>query len=316
MYSGSTYRTPPPTRSLPEAETRLFDLVGKSVGQKTIEARAKLWEDFGRWSASQSLQPTSDAAVLYLCARKRQGGGELAASTLSRYASDISAVGALTTPNWDTEPLSQIARLFRHIAEVPKQAAPISHDAVYTYSRARTTGRMNAVAALMLWKGAMRCADLTGLQVQDVVLVEDRRVILDLWRAKNAQPGIGRTFSDTRFALLAGEAIERIASYVREQLRRPSREALIPFSPTVLLKELREAPGCAEISQHSFRVGALQRLLSLAGKGVLITPLNLRLAARHAAKEQILPEVLMRYLRGARTELAEYLTAEVRADLL
>lgn len=316
LFSGHRYAHAPPKVPVPEAAEQLTALVEGSMLKRTASAKSAVWTDFLDWAAQERVPQSADSATIYIMARRKADGSELANSTLARYASDLATTGERTQQGWDPTSLRQIARLLRQQAEMPNQAKPISAQAVYAFAAAPHTSRLERTAVLMLWKGCMRISDLLHLQVRDVVSHSDSRLLLDLWRAKSSSK-IGRSFSDTRFALLGGEMLHHVLSFVRERLVLPPETALIPICGRTLLDRLKSQPGCSEVSGHSFRVGALQRLLALAGRGVGLTHNSLRLAARHADRsKQQLPRVTIQYLRNARVELGEFLTADVRADCL
>lgn len=294
------------------ARARLSSLVQGSLVVRTASARASLWADFAAWATRTKRVLSADSAVLYVMSRDRLAGpADLKRSTLAKYAGDLQAVGRSSCAAWDEVPLAELARLLRRASEDPTQAQPADRDAIHSFVL-RSPSSLFAAVALTAWKGAMRIGDVRLLRVRDVVRVTEDEVLLDLWRAKSSG-ATGRMASDTRFAILAGESVSVVASYIRSRLVRPPDDALFPFDPTLFMAAIREMPDCAGLTQHSFRVGALARMLSLAARGVAISAEGIRIGARHSAKNMILPKTTLHYLRKQRVGLAEFLTAEVRA---
>lgn len=319
IYTQKRYKNEPPKYPVQVAQERIVALAQQSVVPGTANNRSVLYTDFLAWAENEKLPLTGASGTMYVMARRRVKGEEdLKHGTLARYASDLNQVGQSTLQDWDSVPLAQLARLLRQQAEVPSQAVPVPQEVVYSYARDPAVPRILKVAALLLWKTAMRTGDLLLLRCQDVVLLEaeEGRVLLDLWRSKT-RTAAGRTASDTRFAVAAGETMSLLTAYISERLVLGPDARLVPFSSETLLASMRNHPGCPQdLSGHSFRVGALQRLLKLAGRGIAVSPLCLRMTARHSSRDPVLPPVTMMYLRASRVELAEYLLACVRADVL
>lgn len=293
------------TRSLQEAEERMVDLIANQHQQRTIQKRVNIWSRLSNWCRTNNLEMNESTALLFFTALK------VKPQTAAGYISDLRAVIESAGIGWDCHELLQLQQLLSKNAEDPEQAEPADRDTIYSRAPAllapgnRKNMRTFAATLLLMWKGRLRHADAMLLRHEDIILTEDV-IILDLERSKPRTRTQKKTNSDTRFALIAGEMTQSLRAWLEEPAQKAQSAPFATLPESTFVKLLKEQMN-SEWTLHSPRVGALDHLLLLTARGVSLAPTDLRIAARHKAKEPILPPVTLGYLRKCRVSLAAYL---------
>lgn len=299
----------PSSSLLQPAEATLLEWAKARYASSTLRNRSSLWARLVTHMGG--VLPTPADAVFFLAGM----ADAVKSSTLRGYAGSLNAVGRSLSLSWDPQPLQDLAALVKGLpCEPANQAVPATKSQIWeAFHFLKGQGEFQAAYILLFcWKGAARLGDILCLRGSDVYPLPDQpegpSLLVDWRRTK------GRTadpHTDTRFAMLGGAGIEELCSFLnaRGAFRRSNRNwPVFSLSPRTVISALRSCPGCSALSGHSMKRGALQFLLSVAFRGVSVTPDDLRRFARHRGPVELLPGVTLRYLADARIVLAEFLS--------
>lgn len=289
-----------------EAVNALGDLMQNSLADRTITGRSNLWKRFVRFLSLTDLEGTGDDGVLFIMSIPG-----IVPATRVNYLSGLLAVARATAARgWDEMQIKIVMKALRNQVKLstPKQAVPASQEVTHkVFDQLIQVSPTTAMLVLAMWLGAARFADLDGLPWSGVVLLQEERVILDFAQSKTKP-----VFSPTRFGLLNGARIRVLSAWMMERKRLAHSEEDLIFgkvTPESLLRKVRAVEGAETWTLHSFRRGALQRILNLGTRGYQVSPESLARTARHRMTGgNDLPEVTIRYLADQRVGLSVMLT--------
>lgn len=266
---------------------------------QTIENRRNTWSRMALWCSTEGLNPSGESAALWLCVL------EIAAGTRKSYASQLQAVGQELLENWDPQPLQVVSRSAGP-SWPEAQATPVTLEQVETLFHLFLGSGLTLHAATLtcLWKGILRHADLATITKEMIVSTNPEETILDGASTKRLPKD-----SDVRFIILRGGVMIRFLNSFLTQNPLPPSGPVIPLTGTQFIKEVKKH--FPLLSLHSFRRGALQRLLALSVRGYSISSETLRRAARHKSPNPTLPPNTARYLAECRLEMALHLDPQV-----